>query len=268
LTAAGVYIPPRIGREAIVPSPRGLKRLYFDLFGVPDVRVHLSAAYLSRLFAAGKPGRVLDIGCGNGWLSCYLASRYPEVQFVGWDRDRESTTFAARVARESGLRNIQFDVRDIERDDVSGDRFDCIVCVAVLQFVADTREVVHRISRMLMPGGSFIAQLPRAGARGLFMRSGSLARRMPRFAEARGGFSDAEWRDLLAGSGLSGAGTYPVIKGPSIPAKELYYLARSINVRVAEAVSPLLNWVTVLDPWYPGKGNGLFAVARKTDGGV
>jgi trans-aconitate methyltransferase len=228
----------------------------------------LSAAYLSRLFAIARPRRVLDIGCGNGWLSCYLASQYPDVQFVGWDRDHESTTFAAQVSRECGLRNIRFAVRDIERGGDSSDRFDCIICVAVLQFIADTRAVVHRIAGMLTPGGSFIVQLPRAEARGLFMRNGSLAKRMPRFAEARGGFSDAEWRDLLAGSGLSDAETYPVIKGPSIPAKELYYLARSINVRVAEAVSPLLNWVTVLDPWYPGQGNGLVAVARKTSGQV
>jgi trans-aconitate methyltransferase len=262
----GVYTPPKIGRNAIVPTARGLKRLYFDLFGVPDVRVHLSAAYLSRLFATERPRRVLDIGCGNGWLSCYLASRYPEVQFVGWDRDRESTAFATHVARESGLRNIQFDVRDIERDGVSAERFDCIICVAVLQFVVDTRRVVRRIAGLLTPGGSVIVQIPRAETRGLLMRYGSVARRMPRFAEARGGFSDAEWRDLVEAGELSEAGTYPAIKGPSILAKELYYVARSINVRVAEAVSPLLNWVTVLDPWYPGKGNGLFAVARKMNG--
>jgi hypothetical protein len=95
------------------------------------------------------------------------------------------------------------------------------------------------------------------------MRAPALAARLPDFGEKRGGFSESECRQLLEASRLTLVDLHRAIKGPTILAKELYYLARSVSDRLAMAMTPVLNWATVFDPWYPGSGNGLIVIARK-----
>lgn len=262
MTGSTFYFPSQIGPHVILPPPRGLKRLYLQLFGVPDVRIHLTAAYFTRATARFPAHRVLDIGSGNGYLTCLLAEQHPAAELVGWDRDAAGVAFATRLAQQTELRNVRFATKDLERDELDGE-YDCITCAAVLQFIQDTPTVISRLAGLLVPGGHLIIQVPVAASVSLLMRNRALRARLPPFLEARGGFSENECRELLEMAGFVVVEVQHVIKRPTILAKELFYLARSIDDRLAAALSPVLNWLTVLDPWYGGRGNGLVIVARK-----
>lgn len=50
----------------------------------------------------------LDLGCGKGAFTVGCALREPDVLFLGLDTDPICTAFAARLAMESGARNIVF----------------------------------------------------------------------------------------------------------------------------------------------------------------
>jgi SAM-dependent methyltransferase len=256
------YSPSQLGAWAVVPPPRGFKRLYLQSFGIPDVRAQLTATYLTRVLESVPARTILDVGCGNGWFPCMAAASNPDTHVVGWDRDGASIHFADRVARQRGLRNVRFEVVDFECDPING-RFDWISCAAVLQFIRDVPKAVSRFSTLLEPGGHLVLQLPLEPSVRVFMRSARLARRLPGFSEARGPFTLDESYHLMRDAGLDIVQMDAIIKGPTAVAKELFYLAASIDRRLSMALAPVLNWTTVFDPWYPGRGNGLILVARK-----
>jgi SAM-dependent methyltransferase len=55
-----------------------------------------------------NPSRVLDIGCGNGVLTCFYAKHFSDSEVVGVDDSTEAVTCAQELSRRLGLTNIQF----------------------------------------------------------------------------------------------------------------------------------------------------------------
>ena len=56
---------------------------------------------------------VLDIGCDNGLLTCYLAKIHPESHFTGIDIREDSIRNANELAARLGLTNVEFCQRDL-----------------------------------------------------------------------------------------------------------------------------------------------------------
>jgi ubiquinone/menaquinone biosynthesis C-methylase UbiE len=107
-----------------------------------------------------KPGSsVLDVGTGLGILVFELAVNVP-VDIEGVDIEpgfvEHARTLQDRVA---GLgffakgRRIGFSVADITGLDFADDSFDFVFVREVLQFVADPRQAVSELFRVLRPGG-------------------------------------------------------------------------------------------------------------------
>lgn len=257
------YTPGSLGRDFVLPHARGLKGLYLDLFGVPDVRAQLSARYLLETASELKFRSVLDIGCGNGMLTCLLASRYRDCSFLGVDLLEPNATYAARLAEQSMLSNVRFKILDVECEALYGE-YDLIISLAVLQFIRDPAALLKRLCNVLSPGGHLALQLPLSGGGQFLMKLRRASKRLPDFKEARGPFSAAEVECLLVESGFEEVSLRPVIKGVTTLAKEVYYLSSSVHPKALFAICPMLNWLTVFDEKYPGLASGLFVTARKS----
>ena len=100
---------------------------------------------------AGKA--VLDLGCAGGFMAEALARRGADV--TGIDPAAEAIDAARGHARESGLR-IGYDVGVGEALPYDTAGFDAVVCVDVLEHVADLNKVLSEVARTLRPGGLFL----------------------------------------------------------------------------------------------------------------
>ncbi|MBI3979327.1 MAG: class I SAM-dependent methyltransferase [Chloroflexi bacterium] len=98
--------------------------------------------------------RVLDVGCGEGWPSLYLAPYLPEV--VGLDLSPEHVTLATNTARLMGLDNVYFAVAHIEELPFPDQTFDG-VCFGgnVFTYSFDPMAMLREIGRVLRDGGPF-----------------------------------------------------------------------------------------------------------------
>jgi len=61
------------------------------------------------------PKSLLDLGCDNGVLTCFYATRYPAAQVVGIDRCEEGIACARELAYRLKLANVRFEVCDLRR---------------------------------------------------------------------------------------------------------------------------------------------------------
>jgi 2-polyprenyl-6-hydroxyphenyl methylase/3-demethylubiquinone-9 3-methyltransferase len=96
---------------------------------------------------------VLDLGCAGGFMSEAMARRGANV--TGIDPAAGAIDAARRHARDSGLR-IGYDVGVGEALPYDAAGFDAVVCVDVLEHVADLNMVLSQVARVLRPGGVFL----------------------------------------------------------------------------------------------------------------
>jgi 2-polyprenyl-3-methyl-5-hydroxy-6-metoxy-1,4-benzoquinol methylase len=95
--------------------------------------------------------RILDMGCGTGWLTSIL-SEFGEA--VGVD-------LAPEAARKRHP-HIQFIAADITDWQPKLDRFDVVVSQEVIEHVQDQAGLVGLVHRLLRPGGYLILTTPNA----------------------------------------------------------------------------------------------------------
>jgi len=108
---------------------------------------------LVREALAVQPGhRVLDVGCGPGFVAAELLGEVGESgAVVGVDRSAAMLGVAAR--RCEGLGNATFQEGDAAALPVEDESFDRALCVQVLEFVADVPAALAELHRVLRPGG-------------------------------------------------------------------------------------------------------------------
>jgi SAM-dependent methyltransferase len=86
---------------------------------------------------------VLDLGCGTGEISCELAKRHPGLLFLGVDHSETGIERALFNAQSLDLKNITFNVADMEsfRPDSS---VDIILLCDAFHHLTDPRKFVQR----------------------------------------------------------------------------------------------------------------------------
>ena len=111
-------------------------------------------AFVSEVFKVAQPGpgrRILDLGCGKGFLAIALAHRGSNVTAI--DISPKSVELAKLRAEEAGVADkIDFRVMDCENLDLSEDSFDAVVGGFVLHHL-NLEKVSSEIRRVLRPGG-------------------------------------------------------------------------------------------------------------------
>jgi len=102
--------------------------------------------------------RILDLGCGDGTLTCELAGLVPRGSVVGVDAAPEML----EAARAKCGTNMEVAVLDINTLDFR-DAFDVVFSNAALHWIHDHAAVLRNVHRALRPGGILRAQFGGAG---------------------------------------------------------------------------------------------------------
>jgi 2-polyprenyl-3-methyl-5-hydroxy-6-metoxy-1,4-benzoquinol methylase len=112
------------------------------------------------LRAAPHPARVLDLGCGAGFLLNWLR-RQPDVMPVGVDASPSQLELARRAFPEIEIHSAD----GLEYLRANPDSFDGIFCTDVLEHISGTAlciEWVQAARMALPPGGFFVCRSPNA----------------------------------------------------------------------------------------------------------
>ena len=102
-----------------------------------------------------RPQKLLDVGCGSGYLAKLLKSRVPDVIVDGLDISRVALDRAKQQLHEFWHLNI-----DLEDFPLKPESYDTAVCVEVLEHLYDPEHALKEIYRVLQPGGRAIVTVP------------------------------------------------------------------------------------------------------------
>lgn len=182
-----------------------------------DARRHFcDFANMAVALALPAGSRLLDVGCGSGWLSEYFARLGYVVKGIDISPDLVEMS-RERVARvpygvdhETPLR-CAFQVHDIEAAPL-GEEFDAVVCYDSLHHFEDERAVVRHLAAMLPVGGLLFileGERPPAGS----PSEEELRAVMGEFGTLESPFEQAYLRALLDEHGFALVGDYVSVNG-------------------------------------------------------
>ena len=95
---------------------------------------------------------ILELGCGWGSLTLYMAQRYPGSRILAVSNSRSQREHIEAEARRRGLANVGVITADMN-DFTSGVAFDRVVSVEMFEHMRNWESLFARVHDWLLPGG-------------------------------------------------------------------------------------------------------------------
>lgn len=96
--------------------------------------------------------RVLELGCGWGSLTLWMAERYPASRITAVSNSATQRAHIEAACRARGLGNVEVVTRDMN-DFEPEDTFDRVVSVEMFEHMRNWPVLFHRVARWLRPEG-------------------------------------------------------------------------------------------------------------------
>jgi trans-aconitate 2-methyltransferase len=155
-------------------------------------------------FPIEETDKVLDIGCGNGKITAYIAEKVPKGCVVGFDISEEMLSFASSNYAKSNLVFILGNANSIPFNQ----QFDKLFTSCTLHWILEQEQALLSFKKCLKPGGAMLLILPGKAPSNF----GEVARDVaatekwvpyfPNFKQERVYFTSEEYRSLLESLGI------------------------------------------------------------------
>ncbi|HJW34386.1 MAG TPA: cyclopropane-fatty-acyl-phospholipid synthase family protein [Holophagaceae bacterium] len=145
-------VPPRFFELALGPRLK-YSSAYFELstqgLGGAEERMLALTAERARL----KDGQqVLELGCGWGSLTLWMAEKYPHSRITGVSNSRDQRAHILAQAEARGLTNVEILTADMN-DFQAPSTYDRVVSVEMFEHMRNHGELMKRIAGWLKPEG-------------------------------------------------------------------------------------------------------------------
>lgn len=105
--------------------------------------------------AVAEGSKILDLGCGEGFITAEIKKHYPEVEVSGLDYSLSAIDFAAQ-----NFKDIDFCVANALDLPYASNYFDLVVCNNLWEHVPDPLSLLEKIRKITKPGGYLIISTP------------------------------------------------------------------------------------------------------------
>ena len=103
---------------------------------------------------------ILELGCGWGSLSLWMAKHYPNSHIVGVSNSRTQKQFMDARALERGLTNLEIITSDVNRLESPGNRqFDRVVSVEMFEHMRNYETLLARVASWMKPQATLFVHI-------------------------------------------------------------------------------------------------------------
>ena len=136
------------------------KRIFDKPFSDPEAGRYLMQIGLVLLVLPPPPAKLIDLGCGTGWTSCFFAKVGYDV--LGVDISPDMIDLANQNKRRHDLENVEFLVEDYEALELP-EKFDCATFLNSLHHAENEHTVIASVYDLLKDGGVCVTSEPGVG---------------------------------------------------------------------------------------------------------
>ena len=101
---------------------------------------------------------ILDLGCGWGSFSLYVAEKYPSVSITAVSNSKDQITFIQNEAKRRGLFNIKASKMDVNNLDLYK-KFDRIVSIEMFEHLRNYKLILKTLNSLLKPDGRLFVHI-------------------------------------------------------------------------------------------------------------
>ncbi len=101
---------------------------------------------------------ILELGCGWGSLSLWMAERFPRSRIVSVSNSHSQRRFILEQARQRGSGNLRVLTADVNNLHIA-ETFDRVVSVEMFEHVRNHQRLMHHIDDWLRPGGALFVHV-------------------------------------------------------------------------------------------------------------
>jgi cyclopropane-fatty-acyl-phospholipid synthase len=101
---------------------------------------------------------VLELGCGWGSLSLFMAEKYPQSDFTVVSNSKTQKQYIVEQAKQRGINNLNVltvDINDLKPEK----KYDRVVSVEMFEHMRNYKELMKLISDCLKPGGKLFVHI-------------------------------------------------------------------------------------------------------------
>lgn len=102
---------------------------------------------------------ILELGCGWGSLSLYLAEKFPSSRITAVSNSRTQRQFIEDEARLRCLDNLRVITADMNSFDVADGHFDRVVSIEMFEHMKNYERLLANVSRWLKPDGKLFVHI-------------------------------------------------------------------------------------------------------------
>jgi ubiquinone/menaquinone biosynthesis C-methylase UbiE len=98
---------------------------------------------------------VLEVGCGNGIQSLYIADTMSPFKITGIDLNPDNVAIA--LQRKTGQKNVDFNIDDAQKlETISDNSIDVLICIESAFHYPNKELFLKQVRRVLKPTGEFV----------------------------------------------------------------------------------------------------------------
>ena len=101
---------------------------------------------------------ILDLGCGWGSFSLYVAEKHPSVSITAVSNSKDQIAFIQNEAKRRGLFNIKASKMDVNNLDLDN-KFDRIVSIEMFEHLRNYKLILNSLNSLLKPDGRLFVHI-------------------------------------------------------------------------------------------------------------
>ena len=103
--------------------------------------------------------RILELGCGWGSLTLWMAEHYPRSRITAVSNSRTQKEYIDAQARERGLTNLEIVTCDVNRLELPAGEFDRVVSVEMFEHMRNYETLLARIAGWMKPRATLFVHI-------------------------------------------------------------------------------------------------------------
>ncbi|MGB0135149.1 SAM-dependent methyltransferase [Dokdonella sp.] len=103
--------------------------------------------------------RILELGCGWGSLTLWMAARYPNARITAVSNSAAQREFIEARCRDGSLDNVDVMTIDANHLDLGEESFDRVLSIEMFEHMRNYEHLLQRIGSWLVPGGKLFVHI-------------------------------------------------------------------------------------------------------------